>query len=118
MSDHSDCAALFGICECSECTASDEPQSDCGNHAAVAHLDELHMWVIRSPDAKALARHRTNMIAMGFTVGPVEISRGWKEDCLPKGMFNFSASIPKAALSDSDFAKLVEWDRMHEGGAK
>lgn len=114
MSDHSPCAALLGICECSECVTED-PQSNCTDHATEIPVDELHMFTIRSPDAKALAVHRSNMLAMGFAVGPIEISRGWRQDCLPEGIFNFSASIPKAALSDRDFAKLVEWDRVHEG---
>lgn len=116
MSDHSAAAALFGICECRECSQANQ-DSETDDVPRIENTDDWHLWCIRSFDLLAIRRHRTNMIGMGFAVESIENSRGWKEDCLPRGMFYFKARILKNALSQSDFMRLVEWDRLHDGAA-
>jgi hypothetical protein len=77
------------------------------------NLDALHLWTIRSADVYELSRHRRDMEDMGFSVGNIEVSKGWRESCLPSGWFYFSARILKAALSAQDFETLCAWDRAH-----
>lgn len=123
MYDHSAAAALFGMCECSDCRNQKEnpPENVCLERThddfydGVTDHKDWHMWGIRSPDYKSLFYHRIEMVKMGCIVGPISASRGWKEDMLPMGMFHFSARILRSQISEKDLSSLEEWDRKHSG---
>ena len=110
---HSECAAMLGFCECDECVSARTPMPTCLTPKETMNLDEWYLWGIRSEDVALLRSHRRDMLDMGFTVGPIEISRGWAESSLPSGWFYFDAKIPRMALSEEQFESLCAWDRAH-----
>jgi|LakMenE01Jun11ns_1017448.scaffolds.fasta_scaffold9520406_2 hypothetical protein len=109
--DHSDCAALVGFCKCDVCVAARMPKQ-CIKHTAATNLDMWHLWTIRAESLAELAYHRRDMEDMGFIVGPIEVSKGWREHCLPCGWYFFSARIIKHVLAKHIFEALCAWDRV------
>jgi len=108
---HSALAALFGFCECDDCRK--EMGYAHRKERQVPDPDDWHLWTIRSPDPMALKEHRAEMMEMGFTVGPIQVSDGTVG--VPRGFYTFSAKIPRDALSVAEFEALCEWDRQHDG---
>lgn len=109
--DHSDCASLFGFCECADCMEKRSHTSREAIEAPLHNTDEWHLWTIRSPYVRPLAEHRREMVEMGFTVGPIQVADG---TCgVPRGFYIFSARIPRAALSGLELSALCEWDRVY-----
>ena len=126
MTDHSELAALFGICECRDCQNVDMRKGNASDSGRLERTDDdfydgcirtedWYMWGIRSPNYKELSRHRAEMLVMGCVVGPIHASRGWKEDLLPKGVFSFKARILRSEISENDLDSLAEWDRKFSG---
>jgi hypothetical protein len=108
--NHSQCAALFGICECDECVSIKANNEDT---EMIEDIENYYLWTIRSKDVVELEKHRVDMIDMGFHVGKIKRSRGWKVDSLPSEFFLFSAEIRKSNLSNSDYESLCSWDRKY-----
>jgi len=113
--DHSECASLFGFCECDDCRAARDEHSrhegDHGNALPLQNLDDWHLWVIRSWRHSVMQPHRAEMAEMGFTVGPIEVSDGFTG--VPAGWYTFTARIPKKILTCEQFSELCAWDRMY-----
>lgn len=99
MIGHSPAAALVDACDCDRCKRGR------------GHKDYLNDWwlfTIRSRDIEALKSHRKEMQNDGWNAGPIEIADSWSGHA---GKFIFSASIPKAAVSEAELEQLSRWDR-------
>lgn len=107
MHGHSPAAALVDACECERC----EESRRAARRVQLTPRGDLSDWwlfTIRSRDVEALKSHRIEMQDDGWNVGPIEIADDWSANTVK---FVFSARIPKAAVTEDDMKRLVEWDR-------